>query len=116
MNGAGNATRGTLRGRSRTVVRSVLLAGSRAAVRLRIEGIEHVPAHGPVLVACNHLSNADPALLAGRPAGAVVRALDGVEAAGVERRPRAATVGRDVGARRAHRQHGACRVRHPRRP
>ena len=32
--------------------------------RLRIEGAEHVPAEGPVLIASNHLSTLDPIVLA----------------------------------------------------
>lgn len=33
--------------------------------RLRIEGMETVPEDGPLLIACNHLSNLDPALIGG---------------------------------------------------
>lgn len=33
--------------------------------RLRIEGVEHVPSGGPLVIACNHLSNLDPLLLGG---------------------------------------------------
>jgi 1-acyl-sn-glycerol-3-phosphate acyltransferase len=32
-------------------------------IRLTIEGLEHVPAKGPVIVVCNHVHNADPALV-----------------------------------------------------
>lgn len=42
---------------------------SRAALRLaasvRVEGLEHVPADGPLIVAANHLSNADPPFIDG---------------------------------------------------
>lgn len=64
MNDPGRPTRGTLRGVPRRAVRRVLLAIARPAARLRIEGLEHVPPTGPLLVVANHLHNADPALLA----------------------------------------------------
>lgn len=56
--------RGTLRGRPRIVVRAGLIGMAKPLVRLRIGGLENVPAEGPVLVAANHLHNADPVLLA----------------------------------------------------
>jgi 1-acyl-sn-glycerol-3-phosphate acyltransferase len=56
-------TAGTLRGTPRRLVRATLLGVARPAARLRIAGLEHVPATGPVLVVSNHLHNADPALL-----------------------------------------------------
>lgn len=34
--------------------------GSRAFARIRVEGLEHIPASGPVILAINHVSNADP--------------------------------------------------------
>lgn len=55
---------GTLRGRPRTVVRAGLIGLAKPLVRLRIEGLDSVPAQGPVLVAANHVHNADPVLLA----------------------------------------------------
>jgi 1-acyl-sn-glycerol-3-phosphate acyltransferase len=55
--------RGTIRGELRRVVRALLLAVLRPALRLEIEGLEHVPAAGPLLVVANHLHNADPVLL-----------------------------------------------------
>lgn len=55
--------RGTLRGLPFRLARSVLLPFVRALVGLRLEGIEHVPADGPLIVICNHLHNADPILL-----------------------------------------------------
>lgn len=55
--------RGTLRGRPRRVVRVCLLALFRLLVRLRLEGVELVPAEGAVLVVANHVHNADPVLL-----------------------------------------------------
>lgn len=64
MTGAQDPTRGTLRGGPRTVVRAGLIGLAKPLVRLRIEGLEHVPAEGAVLVAANHLHNADPILLA----------------------------------------------------
>jgi 1-acyl-sn-glycerol-3-phosphate acyltransferase len=33
--------------------------------RLRIEGVEQIPVEGPLLVACNHLSNLDPFVIGG---------------------------------------------------
>jgi 1-acyl-sn-glycerol-3-phosphate acyltransferase len=36
----------------------------RAWFRIRLEGHEHIPASGPVILACNHRSNMDPVLLA----------------------------------------------------
>lgn len=43
------------------LVVSPLLHG---AFRLRIEGVEHVPARGPLVLACNHASHLDPLVLA----------------------------------------------------
>jgi 1-acyl-sn-glycerol-3-phosphate acyltransferase len=34
--------------------------GSRAVARIRVEGLDHIPASGPVILAINHISNADP--------------------------------------------------------
>ncbi len=45
------------------LVRMVALVsriGSRACARIRVEGLEHIPASGPVILAANHISNADP--------------------------------------------------------
>lgn len=42
----------------------------RAWLRIRIEGVEHIPATGPVILAANHRSNVDPPLVSmvtGRP-------------------------------------------------
>jgi 1-acyl-sn-glycerol-3-phosphate acyltransferase len=49
------------------LVRMVALVsriGSRAFARVRIEGLEHIPSSGPLILALNHISNADP-LVAG---------------------------------------------------
>lgn len=43
-----------------TVVSGLLLATSRR----RYQGLEHIPAHGPAIVVCNHIANSDPAVLA----------------------------------------------------
>ena len=55
---------GTLRGGNRRAVRMGLLGLVGLGIDLKIEGLEHVPSSGPVLVASNHLHNADPVLLA----------------------------------------------------
>lgn len=36
----------------------------RGIFRLRVEGLENVPAHGPFVIACNHLSDLDPLVVA----------------------------------------------------
>jgi 1-acyl-sn-glycerol-3-phosphate acyltransferase len=42
-----------------TTVRAIV----RPLIGLEVHGIEHVPPEGPVIVVCNHLSNADPPLI-----------------------------------------------------
>ncbi len=37
----------------------------RSSTRVTIEGLEHVPTSGPLILAANHVSNADPPLIAG---------------------------------------------------
>lgn len=59
-----DVSRGKLRGRSRSAVRAALLGMLRPGIGLRIEGLENIPAEGPLLVAANHVHNADPVLLA----------------------------------------------------
>ena len=39
--------------------------GLRVLARVRVEGLEHVPSSGPLIVIANHMSNADPPLLWG---------------------------------------------------
>lgn len=56
--------RGTLRGFPRAVVRWLLVRLARGLTGLRIDGLQHVPISGPVVVVANHLHNADPVLLA----------------------------------------------------
>jgi len=46
------------------VLRLVATLTVRPLFRLRIEGAEHVPRQGPVLIASNHLSTLDPIVLA----------------------------------------------------
>lgn len=45
------------------LVYSLLRAFFRLFNRLRVEGLERVPPSGPLIVACNHLSNSDPPAL-----------------------------------------------------
>ncbi len=47
----------------RWLVRTTALPLLAATIRLRIVGLEHVPAAGPLVVASNHLHNADPILV-----------------------------------------------------
>jgi 1-acyl-sn-glycerol-3-phosphate acyltransferase len=54
---------GTLHGRPRTILREIALAVLRPLLALRLIGVENVPCDGPLLVASNHLSNADPIIL-----------------------------------------------------
>jgi 1-acyl-sn-glycerol-3-phosphate acyltransferase len=37
----------------------------RALARVRVEGLEHLPDDGPVIIASNHISNADPPFIGG---------------------------------------------------
>jgi 1-acyl-sn-glycerol-3-phosphate acyltransferase len=46
-----------------TVSQSLLYVAAKLWLRLRIEGREHVPTHGPLLAVGNHCSYADPPLL-----------------------------------------------------
>ena len=54
---------GTFHGRPRAILRAIVLALLRPLLSLRLIGVENVPADGPLLVASNHLSNADPIIL-----------------------------------------------------
>jgi 1-acyl-sn-glycerol-3-phosphate acyltransferase len=54
---------GTLHGRPRIILREIVLAVLRPLLSLRLTGVENVPCDGPLLVASNHLSNADPIIL-----------------------------------------------------
>jgi 1-acyl-sn-glycerol-3-phosphate acyltransferase len=60
---ASNLLAGTLHGRPRTILRSIVLAVFGPLLSLRLIGVENVPDEGPLLVASNHLSNADPIIL-----------------------------------------------------
>ena len=59
----GDLRRGTLRGRPFRLLRSFLIRLLTHTIRLTIDGLEHVPATGPLIVVCNHVHNADPALV-----------------------------------------------------
>jgi 1-acyl-sn-glycerol-3-phosphate acyltransferase len=59
----GSLLTGTLHGRPRTILRSIALAMLGPLLSLRLIGVENVPDNGPLLVASNHLSNADPIIL-----------------------------------------------------
>ncbi len=54
---------GTLHGRPRAILRAIALALLRPLLSLRLIGVESVPQDGSLLVASNHLSNADPIIL-----------------------------------------------------
>jgi 1-acyl-sn-glycerol-3-phosphate acyltransferase len=58
-----NLLTGTLHGRPRTILRSIALAVLDPLLSLRLVSVENVPHDGPLLVASNHLSNADPIIL-----------------------------------------------------
>jgi 1-acyl-sn-glycerol-3-phosphate acyltransferase len=45
------------------ILRAIALAVLRPLLSLRLIGVENVPGDGPLLVASNHLSNADPIIL-----------------------------------------------------
>jgi 1-acyl-sn-glycerol-3-phosphate acyltransferase len=62
-NPASNLLTGTLHGRPRAILRAIALAVVRPLLSLRLIGLENVPCAGPLLVASNHLSNADPIIL-----------------------------------------------------
>jgi long-chain acyl-CoA synthetase len=47
-----------------TVLNAVNLALVRGLFRLRASGLEHVPERGPFVIACNHLSDLDPLVVA----------------------------------------------------
>ena len=54
---------GTLHGRPRALLRAIVIVLLRPLLSLRLIGVEKVPSDGPLLVASNHLSNADPIIL-----------------------------------------------------
>lgn len=54
---------GKLQGRLFTVIRVILLLLFRVLLRIKIDGLNHVPRTGGVLVVSNHLHNADPVLI-----------------------------------------------------
>lgn len=60
---AGSLARGTLRGTPFRLLRALLLPILGRLIGLRVEGLQHVPASGALLVVANHLHNADPILL-----------------------------------------------------
>lgn len=60
----GDLRKGTLQGTPFRIARAILLVLARVLLRMRIEGVEHVPREGGVVVIANHLHNADPLLIA----------------------------------------------------
>jgi len=67
VEGGGSVTRVRLQGEVGTLTYRLahrsLGAVGRLLFRLQVRGLEHVPAEGPLVVACNHLSNLDPIFL-----------------------------------------------------
>lgn len=53
-------TRGGMRLITRRILRLVLLGIFRVTMRFRMEGLEHVPPTGPMILISNHLHNLDP--------------------------------------------------------
>jgi 1-acyl-sn-glycerol-3-phosphate acyltransferase len=47
------------------IVAGLARLGVRVIARVHVEGLEHVPASGPLIVVANHMSNADPPFLWG---------------------------------------------------
>ena len=47
------------------LVAALARLGLRSIARVRVEGLEHVPTDGPLIIVANHMSNADPPLLWG---------------------------------------------------
>jgi 1-acyl-sn-glycerol-3-phosphate acyltransferase len=47
------------------LVAALARLGLRAIARVRVEGLQHVPTDGPLIIVANHMSNADPPLLWG---------------------------------------------------
>jgi 1-acyl-sn-glycerol-3-phosphate acyltransferase len=47
------------------LVAAIARLGLRLLARVRVEGLDHVPTSGPLIVVANHMSNADPPLLWG---------------------------------------------------
>ncbi len=54
---------GTMRPLVFRVLRRLLLGIAKVLVRLRVEGLEHLPRTGGIIVVANHLHNADPVLI-----------------------------------------------------
>ncbi|WP_290792986.1 1-acyl-sn-glycerol-3-phosphate acyltransferase [Halomonas sp.] len=51
--------------RPRRVVRSLVYLAVRLVYRLRLRGLDHIPAHGAALVVCNHVSFMDALVIGG---------------------------------------------------
>lgn len=45
------------------IAKALIYAGARLFWRVRVTGAQNVPAHGPVIIACNHVSLVDPPVL-----------------------------------------------------
>jgi 1-acyl-sn-glycerol-3-phosphate acyltransferase len=59
----GDLGKGTFRGRTFVVLRSILLNLCRVLIGMRIDGVARVPREGPLVVVSNHLHNADPVIV-----------------------------------------------------
>lgn len=59
----GDLMEGTLQGKRFWALRAVLLLLCRVLFRMKIHGLNNIPAEGGVLVVSNHLHNADPVLV-----------------------------------------------------
>ena len=55
------------------IIAGICRLGMRSIARVRVEGLEDLPTDGPLIIAANHLSNADPPFIGGWLAPALQR-------------------------------------------